>query len=317
MVILHGSSSDDPSSLRVITGSADDTLRGYKLKSSNSSSQEELSGPESTSTAGMEHGDEVLAYCGSVSRSPGADRCATLSLNQSGNMIAAQATNKIIDFFRVRTGDEIKKRLKKRMRREKRDSTTATNVAEAEVVITVQLSDELELCHTVRTAARVKGVDFSPAPPVSSSSPSTAAAPSSSSSAEDTILVSLVNNSLELYKIPRHDDHNTTNGPSKGGVIEFSGHRSDIRSLSLAQDAPSLVSCSAESIRIWHSGRGSCTGSIPVEGYCLCVAFAPGARYVLAGFKDGRLEVIILPLILLYVYTVCPMPYPPSLSHPC
>lgn len=293
MVILNNSSERDPASLRVITGSADDTLRGYKLKATNATEE----GPESTSNAGLEHGDEVLVYCGSVSRTVGADRCATLSLNQSNNMLAAQSSNKILDFFRVRTADEIKKRLKKRMRKEKKGSVANTTsdedqAAAATNAMAAQLSDELELCHTVRTTARVKGVDFSPAPPTSSSS-----AASASSSVEDIILVSLINNSLELYKIPHthnksSDDAPVTgNAPSKAGVIEFSGHRSDIRSLALAQDAPSLVSCSAESIRIWHSTRGNCTGSILVEGYCLCVAFAPGGRYVLAGFKDGRLEV--------------------------
>jgi hypothetical protein len=43
--------------------------------------------------------------------------------------------------------------------------------------------------------------------------------------------------------------------------------------------------------QIWSGRTRLCLGTCRVDGYCLTVAFAPGGRYVVAGTKEGKVQV--------------------------
>ena len=83
------------------------------------------------------------------------------------------------------------------------------------------LGDELEALpsHTIRCAARVRGFAFDP----------TYKTPASASAGKDSCraLVSMINNSLEIYQIPYLNDvpGDDPVPPSKLSVIDLHGHR--------------------------------------------------------------------------------------------
>ena len=46
--------------------------------------------------------------------------------------------------------------------------------------------------------------------------------------------------------------------------------------------------------QIWSGRTQLCLGTCRVEGYCLSLAFAPGGRYIVAGTKEGAVQVMHL-----------------------
>lgn len=156
-----------------------------------------------------------------------------------------------------------------------------------------QLSDEMELLTTMKLPARVRSFAFNPIPFTQN---------------EDIALLSLVSNSLEVYKVPQSIDKGL---PLKLSLIDLAGHRSDVRSLAVSSDGNSVATCSSESLKLWSTRGFQCTASAytPADSYSLSVAFVPGGRYVICGCKDGKLKVIPCPcapfLCLLGSCSVC------------
>lgn len=135
------------------------------------------------------------------------------------------------------------------------------------------VADEIEFYYTIRLGVKARSFCFNPIPP----SPS-----------EDTALVALSSNSLEIYKIPHGIEGEI---PSKLSVLDLFGHRSDVRSLTISPDGNNLASSSFETIKVWSTRNNQPTSTFQLEGQCLCLAYAPGGRFILAGFKDGTLSV--------------------------
>ncbi len=137
----------------------------------------------------------------------------------------------------------------------------------------MMLSDWVEALYVLRCAVKVRSFSFDPR-------------------SGDKALVGLINNSLEIYRIPPFDPDATTYDPQKTAVIDAAGHRSDVRGLSVSGDGSALASCSSDSVKLWSTRTPhSCISTCRVAGYCLCIAFAPGGRHVIAGTKEGLLVV--------------------------
>jgi hypothetical protein len=95
----------------VITGGADEFLRGYRLTgtvdpataSSSSSSSSSLSKEVSVQKAFLGDEENVLEYFGSLTRTAvvaqqGAiEKCSGLHINSAGTILAAQSTGKVIE----------------------------------------------------------------------------------------------------------------------------------------------------------------------------------------------------------------------------
>lgn len=140
------------------------------------------------------------------------------------------------------------------------------------------LSDLIEPFHVIRTAVKVRSVDFDPSN-------------TSKLLSDDRCLVGLINNSLEVYQIPNSSIVDVNHVPNKLSVIDVHGHKSDVRGVCISGDGSSIATFSSESIKIWTTKTNACTATCRVSGYCLAIAYAPGSRYVLAGNKEGILQV--------------------------
>ena len=75
----------------VLTGAADELVRGYRLSTSSSAATSDL-GEDSV---------RVIEFYGSVERQPGGngsyDKCAGLTFNPAGTLLAAQSSGKIVE----------------------------------------------------------------------------------------------------------------------------------------------------------------------------------------------------------------------------
>jgi U3 small nucleolar RNA-associated protein 12 len=259
----------------------------------------------SQETTKREGGEDqnILSFFGALERSSGADRCSSLAVNSSQSLLAAQSSGKFIDVFRIRDVQETKKKMKRRMKRiQSKESNKSGNKNDKESEDEEEeeedegkkasssteggplISDEIELVTTMKFSVKVRSFAFNPI---------------SFSDSEDLSLVSLVNNSLEIYKIP----HSVEKGPPlKLSLIDLAGHRSDIRSLAVSSDGNSVATCSSEAMKLWSTRGWQCTASAYSSSssssgggggnsYLLSVAFVPGGRYVICGCKDGKLQV--------------------------
>jgi hypothetical protein len=82
----------------ILTGAADELIRGYRLVVSSNASEKEpgVSRPDSS--------DDILEYYGCVERQlgsagvgPSKEKCASLCFDSSGSLLAAQSSGKIVE----------------------------------------------------------------------------------------------------------------------------------------------------------------------------------------------------------------------------
>ncbi len=278
-----------PSGVRVLTGCNDDQIRAYAL----SSDQDIIVDDE----------DNVLVACGSIARpGTGSDRCAALSVNAAGDMLAAQSSGKSIAFYRMRNAVDVRAKTRRRLRRQsERKTQSAEGSAWAEdagdvggsegeeddvatAAGSVLLTDELELVTTMRCPAKVRGCAWHPV--------------SQPNVGTERLLISLSSNCLEMYKVPRARGALSSAElvPAKTMILDLQGHRSDVRALSVSGDGQTVATCSADGVKLWSATAQQCIRTCShdtdddVNGTCL--AFAPGGRVVVLGTKDGTCQLL-------------------------
>ena len=120
--------------VRVVTGGADELLRGYRLAVSGTKAGSAQSGAAvstgkkgGASGVGGEDekrvflGDEetLLVYFGCVRRdgSASTDACRGLHVSPAGTLLAAQSAGKVVEFFRLKSPADAKKKVKRRLKR--------------------------------------------------------------------------------------------------------------------------------------------------------------------------------------------------------
>lgn len=94
---------NDPSKVRLYTGAADELIRGYRIVTSQQASSSDTANEQSNELVSVpvkvnvDHTQEIFQYFGCIKRSAGLDRCMSLSINTSKNILAAQSAGKTID----------------------------------------------------------------------------------------------------------------------------------------------------------------------------------------------------------------------------
>ena len=198
-------------------------------------------------------------------------------------MVALSGTSgKSLELFTIRDKSGLKKKVKRRIKRQKEKSGQGDSEQDEQDVldtgISYQLSDLIESSSSVKSTYKVKSLSFSP---------------SKSKDGSHKVLVATASNTLEVYRVLSVDpvsleDRNVL---TKQSVLELHGHRSDVRSLCISSDCQTIASCSAEGVKIWSAKTFSCLRSCPA-GYGVSVAFVTGNRYIVVGTKDGSLQLI-------------------------
>lgn len=181
----------------------------------------------------------------------------------------------------------MKKKIKRRLKKLKEKQATETSKDEENAISdtvsnrteeTLQLGDVIEIYNTIHLPKKVRGCVFSPLLLKDNTAK---------------VLFSYLDNSLDVYHIksPTVAELPTEDVAKKFSSIDYHGHRGDVRGICVAHDGLSLVTCSSEGVKVWSTKTFLCIRSCRIDGYCLCVAFAPGGRYVAVGTKEGTVLV--------------------------
>lgn len=135
-------------------------------------------------------------------------------------------------FFKVRDAAEAKKKCKRRLKRTAGKKSEDTDKEEEGSAFSPQLlvlSDVVETLpsHTIRCTARVRSFAFDPSYRSISTGATSGTSTGSSAGRECRGLVSLINNSLEIYQIPYADSagDEAPAAPAKLSVIDIHGHK--------------------------------------------------------------------------------------------
>ncbi|KAG0012704.1 hypothetical protein BGZ80_011564 [Entomortierella chlamydospora] len=232
---------------------------------------------------------KAITFYGSIPRQS-KDRVTTLEFHSSQEFLGCQASDKSIELFRIRSIDEIKKKMSRRKKRQRekqqallKKGDTAGAAAEEPVDETIQATDEITPWHVIRSGAKFRSFDFAPAKDVQKIG-------------HVQLVASLNNNTVEVWTLPHPTaakNEEVADEPNKAYTLELPGHRSDIRTVALSSDDELLCSASNNSLKIWNIKTTSCIRTMEC-GYALCCAFLPGNRHVIVGTKSGHLELFDL-----------------------
>ncbi|KND02726.1 uncharacterized protein SPPG_01809 [Spizellomyces punctatus DAOM BR117] len=199
------------------------------------------------------------------------ERVVTLKVHPNGRYIAAQGADRLVQVYRIRTLDEIKKKLARLKKRKEKKNKGEQE--ESEPVLTV--ADEIPCIGNVRCSAKIRSFDFS----------------LKSQDQQDTLtlLCALANNSIQVHVLEPSNKEQPTRLITG---IDMPGHRTDVRCLALSPDNQMLASGSSESIKIWNVHSGQCVKTLE-SGYALCCEFI-GPNLVVVGTKSGQLHLFDL-----------------------
>lgn len=221
----------------------------------------------------------------------GRERTRGISFHPRFNYFAVHGgSNKSVELWRMRSEEEVKRSLARKRRRKKEKKSSdgrdeQANLNADEIVQNEELdnlskadvNDYFTPYVIVRTTGKVSSVDWI----------------QKKGSHAMEMLVATTNNQLEVYKIPTKQDsgaqNNSLSDYSRTLSVELSGHRADIRALSLSSDDKILASASNGCLKVWNIKTGNCIRTFEC-GYALCCAFLPGDKILAVGTKSGDLE---------------------------
>jgi U3 small nucleolar RNA-associated protein 12 len=233
---------------------------------------------EFSSSVGEAKKRDVLTSQGIIQRQ-GRDRTIGISFHPKQDYLAIHGSEKAVELFRIRSGDEIHRAMlrKRKRRREKAAAAGETLVAEREDAIdTPDVSDVFVKYMIVRTSGKVRSTNWV----------------TTGSKKSLHLLISTNNNQLEIYDVVSHREQKSDKAGddyTRSLAVELPGHRTDVRTLALSSDDRMLASASTGSLKVWNLKTQSCLRTLEC-GQALCSAFLPGDRMVLLGTKSGELE---------------------------
>ena len=259
-----------------------------------------------------------LAYLLSYHRGPVvrtvSGRVGGIKFSRDGTLMIAQSALKAVEVFRVRTSEELQKLRKRRKRRRVKaasakgeatedndaaqggsDGEEATAAAAADKQVEDdedrKAGDEFQLIGIVRTSQKIRSAD------ISMSSPTVA-----------TLLLGLQSNALEVHSIVlKSAESGATSDSSRVDIervnsLNREGHRTGVRSVSLASDDSVLLSTGGDTVKLWNVRSGQCLRTLTrpdtasgsgksKDSHPLNAVFLPGDHHALVGTKAGQLEV--------------------------
>ncbi|EPQ30291.1 uncharacterized protein PFL1_02407 [Pseudozyma flocculosa PF-1] len=221
--------------------------------------------------------------------------CGNTALAGQG-YIAVSSTDKAVQIFRLRTSDEVAKKMARRRKRMKEKAEkkakgkqgdaaagAGAGAEDDEGSIEVTWADRIEAYTNVRpTAGKLRS--FSTVVPESTSSNKIGLS----------LLCALSTNAIEVHNIPPPPKSKAEKAepiePVLASALDLPGHRADVRAIALSSDDSLLATaCGAGQLKIWNVQTGRCVRTLPCS-YALSVAWLPGDQHVLVGCKDGTLR---------------------------
>eukprot|EP01127_Copromyxa_protea_P022589 TRINITY_DN8179_c0_g1_i1.p1 TRINITY_DN8179_c0_g1~~TRINITY_DN8179_c0_g1_i1.p1 ORF type:complete len:959 (+),score=261.96 TRINITY_DN8179_c0_g1_i1:33-2909(+) len=274
----------NPEETRVITVCGDNQIRVYhalqpneikELEDSMKLESEKIFDNAKLTTDGIEETvsefDKVdpfkrLSFYGFLKRVT-TERIVNIKFTQDGTLFGVQSAGKVIEFFSVHSEEEITKKQKRRMKREREKARVAaeeSGEAVVEPTLVPKPSDEYSSKQVLRTQTKILSFDFIPA------------------KRGKEVVVSFYDNFIQLYRRKRK-------AMVELSSVNLPGHRHDIRSLAMSSHDEMLMSTSSSELKIWNLSTFNCIRTIEA-GYGLCGAFVPGDKHTVIGTKNGEVQ---------------------------
>ncbi|XP_054741585.1 WD repeat-containing protein 3 [Anastrepha obliqua] len=260
----------------MIAGCSESTMNVYRLQRRDDPRQSIENAVE-----GLSIDDEdtispiTVTNCGVIQRA-GKGRCVNLVADPAERVISCHGTNGLIESFYFCTEKEAKERLAKRLKKarkaiESMDKDNVENVPSKNL----SLSDEIKRLESIKIKQKIKSIDII-----------------LGAQNELRLLVSLANNSLELYSLNASLKHkNSEENVKQLRALTRLGHQSEVRSVCFSTDSLAIGSGAGDSFKFWNRDSMQCLRTIPTD-YVLSTTFVPGDRYALLGMKSGKLVIV-------------------------
>lgn len=308
----------DPTNSLLVTGSTDAEVRGYLLR--NDVEGFDSVKANSADLEGFEH-ETVFRAIGSVQRYVAAERVTSLhfTVNDGETYMLVGSADKNAEIFSVR---EAKKANAHRKRREKRKieanerdvratseekgldgSLLEEKLRNFKDTLSLQLdmSDFVFSVRQLRLSKRLRSICFLDG--------ELEKRVISKNESQLHLIVQPKDNVIEVHKAVMRNskrkrtemrgngiDDMRTRGDMKEikklVTLDFPGHRSDVRSISLAPDDNTLLSASDGSLKLWNMQAQKCVRSMKFDGYGLCTQFIGAeGRIGVVGTKTGGIHI--------------------------
>lgn len=210
------------------------------------------------------------------------EKVTDIAVDSTGRLLICHGKDNYFECFKILSEEELKIRLKNRLRKERkrlRQQKGGDEPMDVEPVEEITLSDEIEKLEAIRVNGKIKSLDIRPVRGGDHNVP------------EYTIAALLINNSLEFHNIKLQSNNDLLAEP--GNRIVAFGHRNDVRAISISSDNLSILTASADAVKLWNKASCRCIMTINEDvNYPLCSLFAPGDKHAIIGTKTGKIQVL-------------------------
>ena len=174
-----------------------------------------------------------------------------LSIKLSGTTLGVLSSERLIEFFEIKSSHSLKRRLKRRQKQDENAKLTPADLLSSKRIL--------------RFEAKAFSFEFG--------------------KSEEEILVGLNNNSVVEYLVPSDKELPT----KELRCLSRSGHRDVLKGICFSPNSDFLASCSSDGIKLWDLENLECTLTIELENYLpQCLLFLDSST-ITVGCKSGEL----------------------------
>lgn len=238
------------------------------------------------------------------------DPLSQLCVDSTHSLFSSHSSSeKHVEFYKINTPEEIKKRLAKRLKKQKKRKLAANSQLQDKIVededeeLTVEqtVSDEFTKIAQLKSKHKVKYVDL-----ICEMSKANAAEDADDDGDVDEnsksatikslfhckIVCLLNNNQLEIYNLSVTKQINEIKDPQLAFSLSTPAHRTDVRAIafSASNDSSSFVTASGDSMKVWNRMSLKCIRTFECGDYILCSLYLADENHVLLGSKTGKIH---------------------------
>ncbi|KAH8106121.1 WD-repeat-containing protein [Cristinia sonorae] len=264
----------DPRQELIFTGSGEGDMKVWKLDHGalESGLQESESG-------------EVVKFIHPVTNLPlsSRHRVSQILFHPTDSYLAVQSHERSVEIFRIRTEEEIRKKLARRKKRakEKQEQGKSKDAAKQAQDVELEKDHEIGVADlftpylVARASGKIRSFDFGDQ--------------ETKGKGAVQLFMALHTNALEVYSIPP-PSKSKEETPEAARIlsVDLPGHRADVRTLCLSSDDILLASASNGSLKIWNMKTFACIRTIECSAP-ICSTFLPGDRQIAVGTKSGEI----------------------------
>ena len=182
-----------------------------------------------------------------------------LAVKLHGSSLAVLSAEKLVEFFEIRTADQLKRKLKRKQKSAGEEETAHLSPA-----------DLLSSRRILRFDCRAFSFEFK---------------------SEEEILVGLSDNQVVEYKVPKESEQEA----KAGNRVWMAGHRGAIKNVVFSPNADYLATVSVDSVKLWDPESFKCNLTVELEGQTGQSLVFLCAGTIAVGCKSGDLLLVDVP----------------------